>query len=59
MVGEEMREAVEARECREGAEDFVEAREAVEGRAERAAILPGMMNQSRPLPMRNAQARRA
>ena len=41
-----MREAVETRELREGAEDFEDTWEAVEGRIDRAAILPGMMNLS-------------
>ena len=55
MVGDEMREVVEARECREGAEDFVEVREAVEGRTERAAILPGIMDPPRHLLMRKVR----
>jgi hypothetical protein len=43
-LGEEVREAVEAREWREAALDFVEVWEAVEGRADREAILPGMVD---------------
>jgi hypothetical protein len=44
MVGDDMREAVEARELREDPVDFIDVCEAVEGRADRAAILPGMVN---------------
>lgn len=44
MVGEDVREAVETRELTESALDLVDAREAVEGRAEVVAILPGMMS---------------
>lgn len=36
----DMREAVEARELKEGAEDFVEA---VEGRVDLADVLPGIV----------------
>jgi hypothetical protein len=43
MVGDDMREAAEIREFREGAADFVDVWEAVEGRADREATLPGMM----------------
>ena len=39
-----MRDEVEARELREGAEDFADACEAVDGRADRATTLPGMLN---------------
>ena len=40
-MGDDIREVVKTRELSEGAEDFVEA---VEGRAERAATLPGMIS---------------
>jgi hypothetical protein len=38
-----MREAVDTRELREGAVDFVDACETVEGRADRGPTLQGMM----------------
>ena len=46
MVGDDIREAVETRELSESAEDFVDVWEAVEGRAERAATLPGIISWS-------------
>ena len=44
MVGDDICEAVDTRELSEGKEDFVDVREAVEGRAERAATLPGIIS---------------
>jgi hypothetical protein len=41
MAGEDIREAVE---IREGALDFVDVWEAAEGRADRGAALPGMID---------------
>ena len=41
-----MRDAVEARELKEGAEDFVEA---VEGRVDLADVLPGIVSMGIPL----------
>ena len=43
MVVEEMCEVMEARGLADGAADFADVWEAVEGRAERAVLLPGML----------------
>lgn len=43
ITGDEMREAVEARELSVGTEDFRDKRDAVDGRAERVDTRPGML----------------
>jgi hypothetical protein len=54
-----VREAVDTRELREAALDFVEVWEAVEGRADREAILPGMTSARTSIIGKSRQARRA
>ena len=46
MVGGETRDTVDARELRDGKGDFADVWEAVEGRADRAALLPGILSSS-------------
>ena len=44
MAGDETRDAVDARELRTGPDDFADVWDAVEGRADRAALLPGILS---------------